>query len=211
MELDELKKSLNKKFETDHLLRSEEDFAILLQQKANSVISKIRRSLRFEIISCIVMLLIFATIGFTTKYNSLRIYFISFTVVFIPFTYVFIYLMKKTNQVNNDTPVRAHLQSIVTLLEEFVKRYFQFIMVLIPVCCIFSSILGYTEKQPIKEIDSFISAYHPKAWIIITGALVYIIGLAVGLYYFTKWHLRKLYGKYIIQLKACISELGEEE
>lgn len=211
MELDELKKSLNQKLETDHLFRSEEDFAILLQQKANSVISRIRRSLRFEIISCIVILLIFAIIGFTTKYNSLRIYFISFTVIFILFTYIFFYLMKKTNQVNNDTPVRAHLQSIVTLLEEFVKRYFQFTMALIPVCFIFSFILGYNEKQPIPEIDSFISKYNPKIWVIISLSLVYFGGMSVGLYYFTKWYLRKLYGKYILQLKACIEELGEEE
>jgi phosphate/sulfate permease len=211
MELDELKKLLNQKLETDHMLRSEQDFAILLQQKANSLISKIRRSLRFEIISCVVILLIFAAIGFTSKYDSLRIYFVSFTILFLPFTYVFVYLMKKTNQVNHDTPLRTHLQSIVTILEEFVKRYFQFTMALIPVCFIFSFILGYNEKQPITEIDSFISKYNPKVWVIITGALVYFVGLSIGLYYFTKWYLRKLYGKYILQLKACIAELGEEE
>lgn len=211
MELDELKKSLNKKLETDHLLRSEEDFAILLQQKANSVISKIRGSLRFEIISCVLILLIFAIIGFTTKYSSLRIYFISFTIIFIPFTYVFVYLMKKTNQVNNDIPIRAHLQSIVTLLEEFVKRYFQFTMALIPVCFIFSFILGYTDKQPIPEIDSLIAKYNPKIWVLITISLIYFGGAAAGLYYFTKWYLRKLYGKYILQLKDCIAELREDE
>jgi hypothetical protein len=84
-------------------------------------------------------------------------------------------------------------------------------MALIPVCFIFSFILGYNEKQPITEIDSFISKYNPKVWVIITGALVYFVGLSIGLYYFTKWYLRKLYGKYILQLKACIAELGEEE
>jgi hypothetical protein len=35
--------------------------------------------------------------------------------------------------------------------------------------------------------------------------------LTVGIYYFTKWYLKKLYGNYVNELKIYINELKETE
>jgi membrane glycosyltransferase len=201
---------LNQKLETDHLLRTEEDFAALLKKKANSVISKIRKSLQFEIISCIVITLLFAIIGFISSYSSFRIYFITFTLLFLPFIFILIYLLRKTNKINNSGSVRSHLQSIISILEEFVKRYFQFTMALIPICFTFAFILGYNEKESIPMLDHFHALYNPSLSMILTSALLYMVVFAVGIYYFTKWYLQKLYSRYILQLKEYMVELGEE-
>jgi membrane glycosyltransferase len=211
MELDDFKKILNQKLETDHLLRTEDDFAELLKKKANSVITKIRKSLQFEIISCIVITLLFAIIGFTSSYSSFRIYFITFTLLFLPFAFILIYLLRKTNQINNSGSIRSHLQSIISILEEFVKRYFQFTIVLIPICFVFAFILGYSEKEPIPLLDQFHDSYKPSPDMVLTSALLYMVVFTVGMYYFTKWYLRKLYGKYILQLKEYMAELGADE
>ncbi len=208
MELDEIKDLLNQKLETDHLHRSEADIANLLTKKANSVLVKIQKSLWFEIISAIVITIAFALIAFISKYQSIQIYFSVFTLVFIPFTIVFIFLLKKTSSIDNNLPVKSNLQSIVNILEEFMKRYFQFTMALIPICLVFSFALGYTEKEPIHFMDNLISTYKPSVLWILVFTAVYVVGLIVGVYYFTKWYLRKMYGKYVDELKKYIDELN---
>ncbi len=35
----------------------------------------------------------------------------------------------------------------------------------------------------------------------------YFILLAIAVYYFTKWYLKKMFGNYIIQLKSYLKEL----
>ena len=207
MELDEIKDLLNQKLETDHLHRSEADFAALLTKKANSILVKIRKSLWFEIISAIVITIAFGLIAFTSKYQSIQIYFSVFTLVFIPFTIVFIFLLKKTNIIDNNLPVKSNLQSIVNILEEFMKRYYQFTMALIPICFVFSFALGYTEKEPVHFMDNLLTTYKPTFSFILVFTFVYVIGLIVGVNYFTKWYLKKMYGKYVVELKNYINEL----
>lgn len=208
MELDEFKDLLNQKLENDHLHRSESDIAELLSKKANSVLVKIQKSLWFEIISAVVITIAFALIAITSKYQSFQIYFSVFTLVFIPFTIVFIFLLKKTSSIDNNLPIKMNLQKIVNILEEFMKRYFQFTMVLIPICLIFSFALGYTEKEPIRFMDSLIDKYKPSALWLMGFTFLYATALIIGVYYFTKWYLKKMYGKYVDELKKYINELN---
>ncbi len=211
MELDELKSQLKHKLATDHTGRSEEDIAILLTKKTNSVIAKLKRSLRIEIISCILITLVFAFIGLTSKTFAFRIYFSVFTIVSIAFLIPMFYLFKRTATLGGTAfPIKSNLQTIVTIIEEFIKRYFQFTMALLPVCFLFALLLGYHDKEPNQHIDSLAKSLFSSLWQVILFIAVYCILLSVGIYYFTKWYLKKLYGKYVSQLKECIRELTEE-
>ena len=107
-------------------------------------------------------------------------------------------------------PVKSNLQTIVTIIEEFMKRYFQFTMALLPICFIFALLLGYHEKAPNHQIDSFAKTLFSSKWQIISFVVVYCALLSVGIYYFTKWYLKRLYGNYLDQLKECIKDLSEE-
>jgi hypothetical protein len=212
MELDEFKNILNQQLATDHLYRSEADIAALLRKKAHSIIVKIKKSLWFEIFSCIVIILLFGYLGLSSKYSSINIYFSIFSIVFIPFIIILFYLLKKINRLNtNNLSVKNNLQSIVSILEEFMKRYFQFTMALIPICFVFAFFLGYNEKQPIEPIDEIILKYKPSYSFITIFTVVYMTSLTVGIYYFTKWYLKKLYGNYVNELKIYINELKENE
>jgi hypothetical protein len=209
MELDEFKNILNQQLATDHLYRSEADIAALLRKKAHSIIVKIKKSLWFEIFSCIVIILLFGYLGLSSKYSSINIYFSIFSIVFI---IILFYLLKKINRLNtNNLSVKNNLQSIVSILEEFMKRYFQFTMALIPICFVFAFFLGYNEKQPIEPIDEIILKYKPSYSFITIFTVVYMTSLTVGIYYFTKWYLKKLYGNYVNELKIYINELKENE
>ncbi len=210
MELEEFKDILNQQLATDHLYRTEEDIAELLSKKANPVIAKIRKSLWFEMITCIVATFVFGYLGISSKYASIQIYFSFFTIVFIPYIIIIFYLLRKTNQISsNNFSVKNNLQSIVQLLEEFMKRNLQFTMALIPICFIFAFILGFNEKHPIDSIDQLIFQYKPTISVVWLFAILYMSALSVGVYYFTKWYLKKLYGNYVKALKNYIHELEE--
>ena len=211
MELDELKHQLKNKLSTDHAGRSDEDIALLLSKRTGSIVDKLKRSLKKEIFFSILILIGFTCIGIFGSFNSLRIYFSVFTILCIPFIIALYYLLRRTTHLSSTAlPVKKNLQEIVTITEQFIKRYFQFSMALLPVCIIFSFLLGYNETKPIPEVDNFAKKIFSAKWEVILFFSVYLIGLCVGVYYFTKWYLRKLYGKYVEQLKECINELSEE-
>ena len=211
MELDDIKTQLKDKLSSDHTGRSQEDIASLLTKKTQSVICKLKKSLRFEIYSGITISLIFWYIGLTSNYPTFNIYFSVFAFLSLGFIGLLIYLLKRTNQLSNNLlPVKNNLYTIVTIIEEFCKRYFQFTMGLLPVCFIFAFVLGYHEQDPIPKMDRLANSLFSSQWKVVVFILVYLGGLSIGVYYFTKWYLKKLYGNYVTQLKACMAELSEE-
>ncbi|WP_197637962.1 hypothetical protein, partial [Erythrobacter sp. YJ-T3-07] len=106
------------------------------------------------------------------------------------------------------TPVKSNLQTIVNVFEEFIKRYFQFCMALIPVCFTFSLLLSSKDPIRVPQIDRIAAHLFSASWQVYFFLVVYMLALASAVYYFTRWYLRKLYGKYIDQLKDCIEELS---
>jgi hypothetical protein len=210
MELDELKQQLKNKLAVDHTGRSDADIAALLTKRTGSVISKLKRSLWIEIICCILVVLVFGYIGITSGYESLKIYFSVFAILSIGMLFLLVYLLKRTTKLGATIlPVKSNLQTIVTIIQEFTKRYFQFTMALIPTCFIFSFLLGYYENDHLWYGSKYSAGHLSVQWKWVVLSL-YIIVFSVGMYYFTKWYLKKLYGNYVAQLKECISELSEE-
>ena len=211
MELDELKNQIRNKLATDHTGRSDADIASLLNRRTVSVIDKLKRSLWFEIFTCILVILFFAGFGIFSKWNSLRIYFSVFALLAIAFLVIIIYLLRRINELGGTTlPVKSNLQTIVKIIEDFTRRYFQFTMALIPVCFVFAAVLGYSDRQPVPQIDHFLDNHHSIGLgMILTIVLIYVLIFSVIVYYFTKWYLKKLYYNYLTQLRACIDELQE--
>ena len=211
MELDELKNQIRNKLATDHTGRSDADIASLLNRRTVSVIDKLKRSLWFEIFTCILVILFFAGFGIFSKWNSLRIYFSVFAILAIAFLVIIIYLLRRINELGGTTlPVKSNLQTIVKIIEDFTRRYFQFTMALIPVCFVFAAVLGYSDRQPVPQIDHFLDNHHSIGLgMILTIVLIYVLIFSVIVYYFTKWYLKKLYYNYLTQLRACIDELQE--
>jgi len=211
MELDDLKYQLKNKLSSDKASRSQEDIAALLTKKTSSVTGKLKRSLRIEIICCIIIIIAFGYIGIAGGYQSLRIYFSVFAVLGVAFLALLVYLYRRIFRISGTSlPVKSNLQTIVKIIEEFVKRYFQFTMALIPVCFIFSLLLIYNDPHPVNEVGQIAKSHLRHPWRVTIFLFVYMSASGVGIYYFTKWYLKKLYGKYLIQLKECIEELAAE-
>ncbi|MBV9988143.1 MAG: hypothetical protein JO301_10710 [Chitinophagaceae bacterium] len=210
MDLDELKHQLRNKLATDHAGMSDADIAALLTKKTDSVIGRIKRNLRIEIICSIAVILGFGAVGIFSGYSSLRIYFSVFAVVCIFFLILLIYLLRRTTRLSSTAlPVRGNLQTIVHIIEEFTKRYFQFTMALVPICFVFSLWLGLSEKQQDAGGNGFDFRHYIVRWQAVSLLVAYMAALGVGVYFFTKWYLKKQFGRYVGLLKECIKELGE--
>jgi hypothetical protein len=210
MDLDQFKHQLNEKLSTDHQGRSGEDITQMLSKKTFSVIEKLKKSILYEILFGFLGTLLFAVLAFSTKYYSVRTYFGVAAVFIFVFLFLLIYLLKKTSELNKvSQPVISNLNNYVVLIEEYMKRYFQFTMAMVPICLFFAGWLGYHEKTPIPELDQLIVKGHLGIKLILAISFVYLIAFSVGMYYFTKWYLHKIYGKYVLELKDCIKDLQE--
>lgn len=209
MNLDELKIQLNKKLETAQSFEMVVggDVSSIHQTKTNAITHKIKRSLITEIIFSIVFIAAFIVVCVFTKFHSIRLYFGVFSLVLILFTVILFYLLQRTNRLNTAVlPVVQNLKSLHKILNEFVKRYFQFTMLLIPVSLLFSSYLGYTDaKNHIESFNYFPVNITAKKQLIFLS--IFLIVFVVSMYYFTKWYLKKLYGNHLIQLKQMIEQL----
>lgn len=212
MELDDLKGFINQKLTEGSFNRTENNFADLLNGRANSVIQKIKKSLWFEIICCILVFPLFLGIALFSSYSSLKIYFGLFGIIFILFSFVFFYLLKKIKEFEQSVlPIKENLHQLVKMLEEFTRRYFQFNMALLPICFFFALFLGYNETEPVAVLDKLIDKLKITKGFYIGFIIGYTIAIVLGLVFITKWYIRKLYGKYIDQLKQLLVELKEEE
>jgi hypothetical protein len=210
MDLDQFKQQLNEKLSTDHQGRSGEDIAQMLSKKTFSVIEKLKKSIQYEILFGFFGMMLFAVLAFSTKYQSVRTYFGVSAIFIFVFLFLLIYLLKKTTELNKvHQPVISNLNSYVILIEEYMKRYFQFTMAMVPICLFFAGWLGYHEKSPVPELDKLIGKSHLGMTVVLIISVIYLISFSVGMYYFTKWYLHKIYGKYVLELKKCIKDLQE--
>lgn len=213
MELDELKLQLkNKLNEQQQHQKSDAEFLLLLKKNTQSVISKIQRSLWFEIIFGIIFIFIFAYLAWITQKSSMSIYFGVFSIFCLLFSILLWFLLKKVKHLGDtSTPVKQNLIAIHAILKEFVKRYFQFTMSLIPICLVFSGYLGYRDAANgvvIDELDRFSASFDSKDKMIVF-LIIYVLVFSVAVYFFTKWYIKKLYGNYLNRLEGYINELEE--
>jgi len=210
MELDELKYQLKAKMEADTPNTSVETLNKALHSNSQSILGKLKKSLIFEIIVGIIFLIAFIYVSVTSPWWSIRVYFNVFNIVCVVFLLLLFSLLKKINQASaSHVPVKSNLTSLLQVLREFVKRYFQLTMGLIPVCFGLSFWLGYQDglnnSSAIPEIIHFSSSNQA---LIFFG--VYAVVLTIGIYFFTKWYLKKLYGKYLDELETLIQELDND-
>lgn len=209
MELDELKSQLNLKLATDHAGRSDTDIALLLQKRTHSAVEKIQRSLLFEIRFCLVFIVLCVAVGIFSKDRAFSIYFSVFGIFSLGVLFLLRYLLKRTRLLSTGAlPVKENLQTIVNIIDEFVKRCFQLAIVMVPLCVFFMGLLEWSFRESPGLNSSFGSGKF-VTWQIFSFLIVYGAVFTVFMYFFAKWYLQKLYGKYVAELKQCISELDE--
>lgn len=211
MNLDDFKIQLQESIAANVPSKSIQDLKQAVHSKANHVVYKLIRSLNFELYFSIFFVGVFGAIVLISKDDMLRIYFGSFLVLLVAFIVLIYFLKQKTIKLStNSLSVKQNLNELHTLLTEFKKRYMQFTMGLMPVAMIFSFYLGFEfqDTNTNNHIYGSFSTVKSPTKLYVFIALYYLV-LTVGLYFFTKWYLKKLYGRHLQELRELIDELEE--
>jgi len=213
MELDELKYYLkNTAIQAPIQTKSAESLTALLKNNPKSPVNKIKRSLVIEIVISVVMLLVFVGIVLKSNIWSLQVYFAVLSLLCVWFSFKLYTSYKRIQLLNNTVlPVKKNLEEVHYTMKSFVKQYFQLTMASLPIFFIFSFLLGFYEGYTGIEVPAYeklISKFSSLSQIIWFTA-VYVVLLGIGMYFFTKWYLKKLYGDYLKELESLLAELED--
>ena len=200
MELDDLKQRLNTRMAT-HEQRSADDIAVLIKNDTTSLLQKLRKSLVIEMIIAVVFALLCVFVVMLTTERQYIILFGILSMISVAFIAVLYILLRKIDTTISVAPVKENLQKLIRIIDEYVRRYLQFTLILLPVCFCFGVWLTYNDPD---------NALKPLEWntIALLGATMLVLGAVI--YIFTKWYLRTLYGRHLRELKALLQELNEE-
>lgn len=202
MELDDLK-SIWKQDKPGFEPKKEEEIASMIKGRSNSIISKVKRNVWFELIFTIVCGVVLGVYAITLESGALMWTTISLIILFV--SYLF-YYVKKLMLLNHFDPstenLKNSLQHLLERLTMYLKFYKRSFAILYPVYFCLGILFGALERG---EMDSFLQKIsQPKI-------IFYLVALA-GLFFFcsvwlTNWYLKKLYGNHLTKLNELLKEL----
>jgi hypothetical protein len=212
MELDDLKEYLkNRKEEATGVDKSSEKLSLLLKSNPKSPVNKMTRNLFAECIFTIVLIVLMIYGIATIKIWVVRTYLCVVIVVCFVFIIPYFGLYKKITGLNDTVlPVKKNLEEVYETMTAFVKMCFKFTTWMIPLFFIVAGSLGYYQgkTESIPQIDKYLTHFH-NLYLIVGVTVAYFAIVLVGMFYFTKWYLKKLYGRYLDELKDILKDLEE--
>ena len=211
MELDELKNYLNRQLEEQSPLQSSGEISAILRNKSIGIVDRIRRSLWIELV--ISLLAVMAVLYAKNLGGSyvMQIYFNIFLGITLMFLPIFIWLIRSTYQLSPElSSVKTNLTRLHLLISRFTRFYFIFSMaIFLPV--IFYSLIAAVYERSNQSLMESLQFYMqlPAVPLLLIG--LYILGFGIFLYFFARWYIRLLYGKYLDKLKDLLTELDTLE
>jgi hypothetical protein len=211
MELEELKNYLNRQLEEQSPLQSSGEISAILRNKSIGIVDRIRRSLWIEfVISLLAVMAVLYAKNLGGSY-VMQIYFNIFLGITLMFLPIFIWLIRSTYQLSPElSSVKTNLTRLHLLISRFTRFYFIFSMaIFLPV--IFYSLIAAVYERSNQSLMESLQFYRqlPAVPLLLIG--LYILGFGIFLYFFARWYIRLLYGKYLDKLKDLLTELDTLE
>lgn len=199
MELDDLKSIWRQpEFEP----KQEAEIATMIKGRSNSIISKLKRSVWFELIFTLVCGLGLGGYALTLERGAMMYTIVSLIILFVLYL---IYYIKKIILLNEFDPstetLKSSLQNLLDRLTTYLNFYKKSYAVLYPIYFCLGLLFGALERG----MDDFLQhVSQPRT-------ILYLILLA-GVFFFTtiwitNWYLKKLYGNHLDKLKELLQEL----
>lgn len=210
MELDELKSQLKNKLSGEGN-KTVQDLGSMLYKRRGTLVSKLTKNLYLEMGLAIIFGSVFIYLANQSKLFTIQTGFSIIAIVCFVFAIAIALLIKKVAWLSNEAhPLKISLEALIKILRLFVKRYFQFIVLLVPVCFFLSYWIGYNEPERpsyIQTYNSFNAVQHDVS--VYLFFVVYSIAIIAGVFFFARWYLRKLYVNYINELRTQLHDLKE--
>lgn len=201
MELDDLK-SIWKQDKPGFEPKKEEEIASMIKGRSNSIISKLKRSVWFELIFTIICGVGLGICALLLERGALMWTIISLIVLFVSYLFYYVKKIILLNQFDSSSEnLKNSLQHLFDRLTTYLNFYKRSYAILYPVYFCLGLLFGAMERG----LDDFLHHIsQPKT-------ILYLAVLA-GLFFactiwITNWYLKKLYGNHLVKLKELLNEL----
>jgi ABC-type multidrug transport system fused ATPase/permease subunit len=201
-ELDDLK-SIWRQQPLGYDSKNKEEIARMLQGKSSSIVSKLKRSVWFELVFTIVCGVGLAAYGLYAKSGQLAWMVLTLSIIFG--TYI-LYYIKKLNLLSRynltSENLRNNLEHLVNGLSAYLSFYKRSYTILYPVFFCIGLLFGAMDAG----LDNFLHRFSQISfliWFVLVTAI-----FMVGVYKITDWYLKKLYGDHLEKLKTLLAELS---
>jgi|GEM_PF-861417 len=204
MDLDEYK-MVRRKEEGSFSLKKAPELADYLHGQTQSIVSTIKKNLRFEIafamlflvFDCI-MIILFDNIFF------LRLFSILLLVFCLYFLYYLAKLLRYINiQYSLDSSVKEQLSNYIQIISRFKRLYFQLTMVMIPLMLVMAFIAGYLDHD---QSGNYSISFSSQTVFIYSGLSVCWIFM---MYFITRWYIKRRYGNHLDKLEKLLNDLQQ--
>jgi hypothetical protein len=229
MELDELKSAWSRiSSENEKLQLNENDIHKLVKNRTLDISEKIGRNIRVGvgiIIAwvCLWFIINFIITPFFDKYldkpyltdglmfgallGEALIYVLILATIFI-----FWIRYSKIEKVKlNFMNLREKLQQLIKILESYrIMFYIVLFIIIIYATLAFSSGFFMEYNYQIQQSAIDISKFKFMRWVVVVFAFLFVLGIIIAIYYLLfNFFFKRLYGRYLKQLKATLKELDE--
>ncbi len=200
MELDNFKNTWKEMVPGEKKI-SKEELLLMLQQKSQRPIARMKRNIYWEAGAVIVLYSLAALMNYFLNpmfFAEMSIMLLVIGVLGLYYYYRKLKLLKEMECVQCE--VKSNLSRQVTLLEKYIRFYFFAGTVLAPLVYLVSGYLIINKLPVYPPRDASFYILFAVFGIILTGLS----------YYLNKWYVAKLYGQHVAQLRNLLSQFDEE-
>jgi hypothetical protein len=202
MELEELR-SIWKSDAPGFKPMGESEIAPMLKGRSMSIVDKLKRSVRFELILTLaasVGLLIYAL---TLPSGALKWSSLSIILMCIAYT---VYYVKKLILLSRFDPgkenIRANLEALIHNLSVYLRYYKRSYTTLYPIYFLLGLLFAAIERGATQFMEHVLKPA-TMFYLLLMASLVYFLSTR-----FTDWYLKKLYGNHLNKLQGLLDDLS---
>lgn len=201
-ELDDLKSIW--KQQAGFEVKNERELLQMLGKSSNTIISKLKRSVWFELIFTVACILVLGMYTTTIPHGALMWTILSLLVLLISYTLYYVKKIMLLNQYDSSSDnLKANLRHLLERLDAYMKFYKRSYTILYPVFFVLGLLFGALESGFDRFIHKFENPLYTTSFIILS------IIFMVGVYTITNWYLKKLYGNHIEKLRSILDDLKD--
>ena len=184
--------------------KNERELLQMMGKSSNTIISKLKRSVWFELIFTVACIFILGMYTTTIPHGALMWTILSLLVLLISYTLYYVKKIMLLNQYDSSTDnLKANLRHLLERLDAYMKFYKRSYAILYPVFFVLGLLFGALESGFDRFIHKFDSPLYTASFIILS------IIFMVGVYTITNWYLKKLYGNHIEKLRTILDDLKD--
>lgn len=204
MELDDLK-SIWKKQDTNFIKRNETEIAAMLKGTSQSIISKLKRSVWFELSLTVIAGVALLVYALTLPNGALKWTSILIPVIFVAYG---VYYIKKLILLKNFNPasdnIRESIEKLTNNLTTYLRFYKRSYTILFPVYFALGIIFRLLEVGT-DRMTELLTQPRTIALLATVAIIFYLASTVV-----VDWLLKRLYGNHLEKLKALLKDLHEK-